>query len=780
MSALHRVRFLFFASLVLVLAASAAAAASRIEPLPGKIHPRLAQRMAKETRPVSAWVFFDGKEGGTPSEATARARARRAKVGHVLREEDAPVAPGYVRAVREAGAAVRHRSRWLNAVSVRADRNAIERIARLPFVVRIQEVARVSAPPPPPAETPKKRSLPPSLDYGLSDIQLAQIKTTPLLEAGYSGEGVHILMLDSGFYTAAPCFSTIMIERRRDFVDGDDFVDGLFIEDHGTQTLSVIGGYDPGWIVGPARDATYYLARTEDTWNEVPAEEDNWIAALEWGESLGVDLASSSVGYIDWYDYEDMDGATAPISIAAEAAVERGMVVVNSAGNEGSALWHYIIAPADAPGVIAAAAVNINGDRVGFSSYGPTADGRIKPDLAALGSGVAGVVDPRESAPIDIYGESLSGTSYSAPLIAGACALLLEIHPLLTPALLADALKSTASQKDDPDTSLGWGIVNAYQAALLPVVRHEPSEDVAWNGIDGHAVDLRLSLYPGFDPPRAVYGGGEAFSDTVPILSEGGNDYSCVLPTAYALEPTRYHFLFTRNDTTYTVPRGAPASYYEIGDATPPRIAHAEIGRYPFQEWPAEVVAIVTDVAPIEEDSVYVDYRVLSLDAKAGPLVNPTFPLARRDDSTFAGTFPSAGAEDASIQYRIHACDVNGNCAVLPAQGSFSAGLYSVTYALHYGSEEEEGPTNPFISGGGESYRVFFDLPAREDVRIRIYDVAGRLLREVWNGPMRAGERLAVDWDGKDAGGRRVRSGVYFLRFEAGPFTATRRLVVLR
>gem|GEM_PF-400990 len=776
----RRVLIMGFASLVFALAGSAARADEPSAPPKEKIHPRLAERIAKEQGPVAAWVFFDRKESRAPSDATARARERRAKVGYVSGEEDAPVDPARVRALRREGAEIRHLSRWLNAASVRADREMIERIAALPFVRHVREVACLAAPPAPTVQTPEKRPHAPSPRYGLSEIQLAQIGLVPLLDAGYSGDGVHILMLDSGFYTEAPCFGTMTIERRRDFVDEDDSVEGLLIENHGSQTLSVIGGYDPRYIVGPAHRATYYLARTEDTWNEVREEEDHWIAAIEWGESLGVDLASSSVGYTDWYDPSDMDGKTAPISIAAEEAVERGMVVVNSAGNEGEAAWRKIIAPADAPGVLAAAAVTINGDRVYFSSVGPAADGRIKPDLAALGSRVAGLLNPREGSPERRYGESLSGTSYSAPLIAGACALLLEIHPILTPDLLAEALKSTASRSATPDTLLGWGIVNAHRAALLPVVRHDPSADVSWDGAGAHDVRLQLSLVPGFDPPRAVFGGREAFTDTTALDSEGDFDFTCRMPADYPFRPTRYYFLFTRNDTTYTVPKNAPEAYYEIGDATPPRIAHAEIGRFPFQEWPAEVVAIVADAAPIDEGSVGVEYRVLPSGGKGTRSELSTFPLARRDDSTFAAFFPEPVEADASVDYRIRACDVNGNCRVLPAEGFFTTSLYSVAYALLYGNEQEEGPTNPFVAGSGAAYRIFFDLPERKDVRIRIYDTAGRLIREVWRGSMRAGARLSVDWDGKDGGGNRVRSGVFFLRFEAGPFTATRKIVVMR
>jgi hypothetical protein len=580
------------------------------------------------------------------------------------------------------------------------------------------------------------------------------------------------------------------IARRRDFLDGDGSVDGLG-ETHGSQTLSVIGGYDPGWIVGPAHQATYYLARTEDTSLEYPGEEDFWTAAVEWAESLGVDVVSSSVGYNTFdapYDtashtYEEMDGKTAPISIAAQAAVDRGMVVVNSAGNEAAAAWHYIIAPADAEGVIAAAAVNINGDREYFSSFGPAADGRIKPDLAALGSYAAGVVNPRGSGPAAIYAEGLNGTSYSAPLLAGTCALLLEIHPILTPELLMAALKATASRSASPNNEIGWGIVRAYEAALRPVVIHDPAVDVTWNGSDAYAVALRLSLYPGFDEPLAVFGDADAFTDTVPLAAEGDYDYGFSLPVpADAATPRRYYFLFTREGTAYTVPDGAPGAYFEIGDATPPRIRHAEIGRFPLQAWPAEVVAVVSDNAAVDSDSVYVSYERASVAARAGgPSEVGTFALRPRNDSTFAGRFPFDMDDEGTVLYRVHARDVNGNRTTYPAGDTpFSAVLYSLDYALRYGSEEGEGPTNPFSGRGGEPYRIYFDLPERGRVRVRIYDLAGRLVRDVLDAERDPGARLFVDWDGKDGEGRLAGSGVYFLRFESGPFAATRKMVVLR
>ncbi|MFH1279929.1 MAG: S8 family serine peptidase [Candidatus Eisenbacteria bacterium] len=777
------------------VAASGGAATGVLPPIPGKIHPRLAEALAKRDRPAAAWVFFDEKPAGEPAPVTERALARRARAGYVPSEGDRPISPRYLAAVERTGAEIRTRSRWLNAVSVTADRESIERIAALPFVVRIQEVAALEAPPPPapggtiPPERPGIRKAT-KIDYGSAFYQLDQMNAIPLLEAGYSGAGVHVLMLDSGFYTGAPCFSGMDIRERRDFVHDDGIVSNetpsegfpINVENHGSSTLSVIGGYDPGTLVGPGYGASYYLAKTEDSelGAEYPEEEDFWIEGIEWGESLGVDVASSSVGYIDWYEYADMTGDGAVISIGAQAAVERGLVVVNSQGNEANASWHYLIAPADAPGVIAVGAVTINGDRASFSSFGPTADGRIKPDVSAMGFGVAGIGNPR-SAPY--YSQTLSGTSFSCPLVGGAAALLLEVHPSMTPGDVMEALKATASQASAPDTALGWGIVDVYAAALRPLVRHDPAEQAMWNGSTGYDIFLSLSLYPGFDSLQAVVGNAVAFTDTIGLLSIAKNGaHTPSIPDAYTFflpapetVTRRYFFRFVREDTVLTIPDDAPADYYEIGDATPPVIVHVPIPDWPVQEWPPEVRVTVTDNASVDDDSVFVVY-----DKGAGKGFAGTFPLARVGDSTFAGSFPGEGAPGESVEYSITAVDLSGNRATLPASGIYDFELYSIGYALHQSVEGEEGPSNPFLSGAGDEYPIFFDMPVRERALLRVCDVAGRSVGTILDAPVGPGKGLRASWDGKDEEGRRVSSGVYFLRFEAGSFSATRKFIVIR
>ncbi|MCW9016256.1 MAG: S8 family serine peptidase, partial [Kangiellaceae bacterium] len=297
----------------------------------------------------------------------------------------------------------------------------------------------------------------------------AQIRVPDVHDMGYSGNGIVIAMFDSGYNRMThESFSQINIAGTWDFVNNDaDVGDGADMgkSNHGTYTLSTIGGYSPGNLIGPAYGATYYLAKTENSDSELHVEEDNWCAATEWAETNGAQIISSSLGYRGFdsgvdYIAEDMDGDTTIVTQCADAVAERGIVVVNSAGNRGAnSNTNTIGAPSDGHFVLAVGAVTSSGARSSFSSVGPSADGRIKPDVMAMGSDVIVA-----SAGSDSEYFNADGTSFACPLTSGVAALVLEANPNLTATQVRDILRDTANRASTPDSRFGYGLIDAYAA----------------------------------------------------------------------------------------------------------------------------------------------------------------------------------------------------------------------------------------------------------------------------------------------------------------------------
>jgi len=465
---------------IAVIVPMAMAAAAPLSAAPAgrtlRLSAALSSARADETQPV--WVFFRDKQGSAaPAALTPRALARRQARGSLplVDAADAAVAPGYLAEV-ERIAHVRHASRWFNAASVDATPAQVDALAALPFVERLDLVRRFRRQPEP-ADAPAEGKLRASarkvaaIDYGLSLGQLEQIGVPTLHRAGYDGTGVMVAIFDAGFDNLAhEAFASTRILAQYDFVNGDlDVANGSGRGEgsHGTNTLSVIGGYREGMLVGPAYGASFLLGKTEDTSRETPVEEDHWAAAAEWAEAAGADVISSSLGYLDYdagfrsLNPSELDGDTAISTRAADLAAERGVVVVNSAGNQGFDRTHNTLgAPADGYGVIAVGAVDATGARASFSSVGPSADGRIKPDVAAQGVAVVAAGSPSRTS----Y-RLVNGTSFSCPLTAGVAALLVQIHPTRTAAEIRDAMRASGSQAASPDNLLGYGIVNATLAA---------------------------------------------------------------------------------------------------------------------------------------------------------------------------------------------------------------------------------------------------------------------------------------------------------------------------
>lgn len=405
-------------------------------------------------------------------------------------DSDRSLEPNWVSAVLRTGAAERAQSRWLNALSVEASPEQIRAIQTLECVDRIEPVRMGRRR----GESVTEHSADNSAGesggfggrsfYGRTEAQLSQINVIGMHDLGYTGQGVIIGVLDTGFRRDHDAFHDaghpLVVLAERDFIN-DDNNSGIDVGDdaeqhrHGTWCMSTIGGYAPDFFVGGAFDASFILCKTENVSSETPVEEDYYVEGLEFAESLGADVVTSSLGYIDWYTQANLNGTTAVTTIAVNIATSHGVHCVTAAGNEGhdaDPATSTIIAPADAFRVISCGAVDDSGSIAGFSSSGPTADGRIKPEVLALGVNTD-VISSRNTTG---YGE-VSGTSLSTPLVAAAVACLVEARPSWTPDQMRLALTSTASQAALPDLDFvrGYGILNAV-AALGSVC---PAD---WNG----------------------------------------------------------------------------------------------------------------------------------------------------------------------------------------------------------------------------------------------------------------------------------------------------------
>ncbi len=435
---------------------------------------------------------------------------------------DLPVYEGYIEQIKSFGIKVNVVSKWLNAISAYLDSQQVERIKNLPFVLEVKPVAKL-------AKTSLddlkiEKSLV-DYNYGPSELQIRFSGVKELHRMNIIGKDVIVGMMDTGFRLTHEALEGIEVIEEYDFIFNDSVTanqtdDAPNQDFHGTLTLSVLGGKKDGKIYGVAPGAKFVLAKTEDIRSETPAEEDNWVRAIEWMDSIGVDVVSSSLGYIDWYTYKDMDGNTAKITKAADIAFQKGIVVVNSAGNERNSPWKYVVAPADGKYVIAVGAVDSLGRIASFSSMGPTYDGRIKPDVCALGVSVFGASSSSKSS--YVYA---SGTSLSCPLVAGISALILSTHPELTSFQVRDAIRNTASRADNPDNDYGWGIVNGLLSALYygPIISNFPE---IRQSLDGY----EISIYA-----MSKYGIKEVFimadNQKIPMQHIGENKYLGILQT---------------------------------------------------------------------------------------------------------------------------------------------------------------------------------------------------------------------------------------------------------
>jgi len=486
-----------------------------------RLDPRLAAAALPGAEPVAVWVEFADKGEQGPGDLAdrlaaaardltpeCRRRRDRAHVRPLVDYLDLPLEPAYLSGLERLGFALYGQSRWFNRVALRAGGPVLGELAAMPFVRRVAPVERamararepVSELPADPDEAAAQgpgapapgapRASPAALQalYGQTLGQLSRLHVPALHDSGYTGASVTVCMLDDGFnyYRKHEALRSIPVgaSATRDFIRGVTSVEDTLVHPsyfrHGTITLSVLAGRAEGSYLAPAFGCSAALARTEDESGEKPIEMVYWAMGAEWADSLGADIISSSLGYNVFPDsagtdipYSQLDGHTTIVTRAAEIAAAKGILVVVSAGNDGAnpGVGRKIDAPADANGdsVLTVGAVDSLGVYAGFSSRGPTYDWRIKPDLVAQGVQTLGALalgDP------SLYARQ-TGTSVSAPLVAGLAACLMQARPSWPPVWIIQALKRTASNASHPDTLIGWGIPNGLAAlAWVPDTSH--------------------------------------------------------------------------------------------------------------------------------------------------------------------------------------------------------------------------------------------------------------------------------------------------------------------
>ena len=691
-----------------------------------------------------------------------------------------------------AGARVRVKSRWLHAVSADVPSATLRTLRLDPTLRRIQPLGRFRMPRPtdrprfvelPRTPTAGEDTCPPGGDpvYGPSEMPYRRLNLRPLSDRGHRGAGVRVGILDTGFDTQNPAFSAATVTAQHDFVFNDGVVrdqpnDQAGAQWHGTAVWSLFAGNVPGRLRGIAPDATYLLAKTEDVRTETRVEEDNYVAALEWADSIGVDIISSSLAYLFFdngfsYTPSQLNGDIAVTTVAVDAAARRGIIVATAAANSGPA-YRSIQTPSDADSGFAIGAEDSLGSIAFFSSRGPTADGRLKPDFTAPGVAVCVVTG---------VGQILreAGTSFATPLTAAGITLMKEMFPTLGPIAMRDTLRAYASNRAAPDSTFGWGRPDFAASAGL-TARLSPIAPIT---------SPLATITPTFAWDSGTFsGGGAPVTYRLRIARDSAFSslvLDTVVDTARSVDltrPLKAGTIFWRVDGRNSV--NDTASTGRVGPLTVP---------------PWAVLTTLSSPSGAVTDSTQPTFTwdPAPVSSPPGPF---TYDLQVQRISTGLFDFGIAGVQDtffrvpqpleANTAYRwlliVHA---GTDTSIVRSQGSFlivDGGLPTST--LLY-----QNFPNPFPVPGRDSTCLWFDVATTGMVELDILDLRGNRVRRFIPSadfppilpPARYGRGTSgggicdprLMWDGRADDGHPLPAGVYLAKLKAPGLLVFKRIV---
>ena len=477
------------------------------------------------------WVQFKDKSGSPYSvsapEAFLSERAIQLRQKHhiPIDERDIPVNAAYIQQVLAVDSNMRlcTQSKWMNGITVYSEREGImDSIALLPCVDFVEKTVPMEEPETNPdtpfvfqsVTTPTHTYLFDILkdldyDYGNGENQIRMNNGHWLHRMGFRGENMRMMIMDGGFQNVDTLFVFRNLHQDHRILGARNLVqpekNPFRKHTHGTSVLSCIAAYVPGKLVGTAPMVEVYLCQTEDARSENKVEEDNWVAGLELADSMGCQVLNSSLGYTTFDDstqvrkYGDLNGHVSRASQAASIAVAKGMIVCNSAGNEGSKKWRYLGAPADADGILSVGAVDAKGRIANFSSHGPAADGRVKPDVCAVGLGC--FVSSAKG-----FIHYSAGTSFSSPILSGMVTCLWEAFPDKSNVEIMDAVRRSGDRYDTPDSLYGYGIPDMLTAYNLLLQPENATFSISTDAFvaEDNLFDFKLVIPNGNNSPKTV------------------------------------------------------------------------------------------------------------------------------------------------------------------------------------------------------------------------------------------------------------------------------------